>query len=75
MMTAYELAVLRAWLHVEMDKARATARVESRRLADLRTREGLKAAVRASHEHCSAMARLCALGEVLERLDNSPKIS
>lgn len=74
MMTAFELAALRAWLLAEMDTARATARERAEYLADLRRREGLKASVRASHEHCSAVARLVALGEVLNWLDNPPKI-
>jgi hypothetical protein len=73
-MTAFELAALHAWLLAEMDTARTTAREQAFVLADLRRREGQRTAIRASHAHCSAIARLCALGEVLNWLDNPPKI-
>lgn len=58
-----ELDELRAWLQVEYDKAKTAAREAKHRGSG-----------RAMF-HASAVARMCALGEVLKRLDNPPKTS
>lgn len=61
--------ILRPWLEAEYAKAQQAARDAAAYNRILREREGPKAASRHSHPHCSAVARMCALGEVLERLD------
>jgi hypothetical protein len=61
---------LRAWLEAEYAKAQAAARDAAAHNRGVREREGAKAASRGSHGHCSAVARMCALGEVMALLDN-----
>lgn len=63
-----DLADLRTWIEAEYAKARQAARDAAVHNRNVRQNEGIKAAVRASHPHTSAVARMCALGEVLQRL-------
>lgn len=58
---------LRPWLEAEYAKAQVAARTARLANANVRHREGPKAV---SCFHVSAAARMCALGEVLQRLDN-----
>ncbi len=60
---------LPAWLDAEYVKARTAARTAAVGNAEVRELEGLKAASRRSHFHVSAVARMCAFGEVLQLLD------
>lgn len=59
-------ADLPAWLATEYVKARTAVREASAHNASIREREGPKAV---PCHHSSAVARMCALGEVLQRLD------
>lgn len=56
---------LHAWLAAEYIKARTAAREAAAHNAFVRWREGPKAV---PCHHSSAVARMCALGEVLQRL-------
>jgi hypothetical protein len=58
---------LRDWLRAEYAKAQEAARVARLANGEVRRREGPKAV---GCFHVSAVARMVALGEVLERLDN-----
>lgn len=50
---------LRAWLAIEYDRAQAAARDVA----------GSRGGTLGQHKHCSAVARMCALGEVVQQLD------
>lgn len=63
------LAELRRWLLAELDAARQAAKDARAKTAWARSHEGRRAAIAMSYEHSSAMAKVCTLGQTLQKID------